>query len=69
MAFDRILATELGVKAFELFKEKKFGTIAVHRNSELTHIELEKVIDQYNAVDLSHNLIKTARGVGISFGD
>jgi len=69
MAFDRILATELGVKAFELVKEKKFGTMAVHLNSEVTNIEIEKVIDKYNKVDLSSNLIQTARGVGISFGD
>ncbi len=69
IAFDRILATELGVKAFELVKGKKFGTIAVHQNSKLTHINLNKVIDQYNKVDLSHNLIHTAKGIGISFGD
>ena len=69
IAFDRILATELGVKAFELVKEKKFGTMAVHQNSKLTHIDLKKVINQYNKVDLSHNLIHTAKGIGISFGD
>ena len=68
-AFDRILATELGVKAFELVKEKKFGTMAIHKNSELTHIKLTEVIDKYNKVNLSHNLIHTAKGVGISFGD
>ncbi len=69
IAFDRILATELGVKAFELVKEKKFGTMAAHLNSQLTHIDLNDVINQYNKVDLSHNLIRTAKGVGISFGD
>jgi len=69
IAFDRILATELGVKAFELVKEKKFGTMAIHKNSELSHISLEKVINQYNKVNLSHNLIHTAKGIGISFGD
>lgn len=69
MAFDRVLATELGVKAFELVKDRKFGTIAVHQNSKLTEIEIEQVIDQHNKVELSHNLIQTAKGVGISFGD
>jgi len=69
MAFDRVLATELGVKAFELVKDKKFGTIAVHQNSKLTEIDIEQVIDQHNKVELSHNLIQTARGIGISFGD
>ncbi len=69
MAFDRILATELGVKAFDLVKNKTYGTIAVHQNSKLTHINLEQVIDQHNKVQLTHNLIGTARGIGISFGD
>lgn len=69
IAFDRILATELGVKAFELVKEKKFGTMAIHQNFELTHKSLKEVIDQYNKVDLTHNLIHTAKGIGISFGE
>jgi 6-phosphofructokinase 1 len=69
MAFDRVLASELGVKAFELVKDRKFGTIAVHQNSKLTAINLEEVIDQHNKVDLSHNLIQTAKGIGISFGE
>ena len=69
IAFDRILATELGVKAFELVQEKNFGTMAIHQNFELTHKSLEEAIDQYNKVDLSHNLIHTAKGIGISFGD
>jgi len=69
IAFDRILATELGVKAFELVKEKKYGTMAVHQNFELKHKNLKEVINQYNKVDLSHNLIHTAKGIGISFGD
>jgi 6-phosphofructokinase 1 len=69
IAFDRILATELGVKAFELVKEKKFGTMAVHQNFELTHKNLKEVINQYNKVELTHNLIHTAKGIGISFGD
>jgi len=69
IAFDRILATELGVKAFELVQEKKYGTMAVHQNFELTDKDLKTVIDQYNKVDLSHNLIHTAKGIGISFGN
>jgi len=69
IAFDRILATELGVKAFELVEEKKYGTMAIHKNGELAHVGIQDVINQYNKVDLSHNLIHTAKGIGISFGD
>ena len=69
VAFDRILATELGVKAFELVLEKKFGTMAIHKNSKLKYINLEEVINKYNKVELTHNLIHTAKGIGINFGD
>lgn len=69
MAFDRILATELGVKAFETILEKKFGTMTIHKNGELTNIPLEKVIDKNNKIETTHNLIQTAKGIGISFGD
>ena len=69
IAFDRILATELGVKAFELVEEKKYGTMAIHKNGELAYVGIQDVINQYNKVDLSHNLIHTAKGIGISFGD
>lgn len=68
-AFDRILATGLGVKAFEMVKEKNFSTMAIHKNGELDAIDLKEVIDKYNKVDLTHNLIHTAKGVGINFGD
>ncbi|NOR28164.1 MAG: ATP-dependent 6-phosphofructokinase [Lutibacter sp.] len=69
IAFDRILATQLGVKSVELALDKKFGTMAIHKNSDVSHINLKKVINKYNKVDLSHNLIHTAKGIGISFGD
>lgn len=69
MAFDRVLATQLGVKAFELVKERNFGTVAVHKNSKLSHVDLQQVIDKGNKVHLSHSLIRTAKGIGINFGD
>ena len=69
MAYDRVLATALGVKAFELVQERNFGTVAVHQNSKLTQVDLQKVIDKGNKVQLSHNLIRTAKGIGINFGD
>lgn len=69
MAFDRILATELGIKAFESVLDNKFGSMVVHKNSEVTNIVLEIVIDKYNKIDTTHNLIQTAKGIGISFGD
>ena len=41
IAFDRILATLFGVKAFELAMEEKFGRMVAFRNNEITSVTLE----------------------------
>jgi len=69
IAFDRILATELGVNAFELILRKKFGVMVTHQQQKIVPVPIKDVINKYNKIDLNHNLIKTARGIGISFGD
>lgn len=68
-AFDRILATELGVQAVENVKTEQFGVMVVHRERKIISVPFHQVIDKYNQVNLNGNLIKTARGIGISFGD
>lgn len=69
IAFDRILASSMGVKAFELLKAEKFGTMVSYKNNNLTAVTLQEAVAEYNFVELDHYLIKTARALGISFGD
>jgi len=69
IAFDRILATELGVNAFELVLKKQFGVMVTHQQQKIVPVPIKEVINKYNQINLDHNLIKTARGIGISFGD
>ena len=69
IAFDRILATELGVYAFELIKKNIFGVMTAHQQQKLISVPFNDVIDKDNQISLNDNLIKTARGIGISFGD
>ncbi|RMG70804.1 MAG: ATP-dependent 6-phosphofructokinase [Bacteroidetes bacterium] len=68
-AFDRILATQFGVKAFELVKEGKYGHMAALRHKEIIAVPLEEAIAHYNYVDPEGYLVHCARQVGISFGD
>jgi 6-phosphofructokinase 1 len=68
VAFDRILATAFGVKAFELVKEKKYGKMVSYTNNDITETTLKKAISSYNFVDKDHYLINTAKSLGISFG-
>jgi ATP-dependent phosphofructokinase / diphosphate-dependent phosphofructokinase len=68
-AFDRILATSMGVKAFEMVQNDQFGQMVSYRNHELTTVSLEDAVKEYNFVKPDNYLINTARKMGVSFGD
>lgn len=68
-AYDRVLATLFGVKAFELALEGKFGQMVTFRNNEVSSTSLEEATRDYNFVDRNSFLVMAARGLGISFGD
>ncbi len=70
LAFDRILSTAFGVKAFEMALKGSFGNMVVYKNNDYSEVPLLEATSQYNHVNLENTyLLKTARGVGISFGD
>jgi 6-phosphofructokinase 1 len=69
IAYDRILATQFGVKAFEMVLEGKFGEMAAYRHSDIVSVPFAAAIDKIKLVDPDCDLVKTAKGVGISFGD
>jgi 6-phosphofructokinase 1 len=69
IAFDRVLATLFGVKAFELVLEKKFGRMVAIHNNAITSVSLKKATEEYNFVKKNSYLVKAAKGLGISFGD
>lgn len=69
VAYDRVLATLYGVKAFELVLENKFGQMVAFRNNSVTSVSLEEATQDYNVVNKESFLVKAAKGLGISFGD
>ena len=83
-AYDRVLSTKYGSKAMELAVQGKFNVLTVLKNGKLDSVPLEDVVGcnkEIGAVQdglISNNvklvtpdddLIKTARNVGICFGD
>lgn len=68
-AFDRILASAMGVKAFELVSSGDFGRMVSFHNNELTSVPIIDAISEYNFVSPDHYLVHVARSTGISFGD
>lgn len=69
VAFDRVLATLLGVKAFELALKKDFGKMVSFVNNAVTSVTLEAATREHRLVDKNSYLVQAARGLNISFGD
>ncbi|MEJ2004235.1 MAG: 6-phosphofructokinase, partial [Cyclobacteriaceae bacterium] len=69
VAFDRILATAFGVHAFELVLQQKYGYMVAYQNNSVVEVPLKEATREYNYVNKSSYLVRTARGLGISFGD
>lgn len=69
VAYDRILATLFGVKAFELVLEKNFGRMVAFKNNSFTSVTLDEATQDYHGVDKDAYLVQACRGLGISFGD
>lgn len=69
MAYDRVLASAFGIKAFEMVLDGAFGCMAAFRNFDVTHVSLKEATAEYNHVRKDSFHLKTARGLGICFGD
>jgi len=67
--FDRILASQFGVKAFEMVLEGKWGHMVAYQHPDIMAVPIADAIQSYNLVDLDSDIVRTARGLGISFGD
>jgi 6-phosphofructokinase 1 len=69
VAYDRILASLLGVKAFELVLAQKFGHMVSFQDNQVTAVTLDEATREHRLVDKDSFLVHAARGLGISFGD
>ena len=83
-AFDRVLSTKYGSKAMELAIEGKFNVLTVIKDGKLDCVPLEDVVgnnkvigavsgntaeSNLRKVNMDHDLVKTARNIGICLGD
>jgi len=68
-AQDRLLSTGFGYTAAQLALGEKWGQMASYRCGEFTSVPLKESIKQLRLVPVDHQLIKSARAIGTSFGD
>ena len=68
-SFDRILATRFGGKAVELVRRGEFGSMVAFAPPEIVSLPLEQVVGKMRVVPADHDLLLTARALGVTFGD
>jgi 6-phosphofructokinase 1 len=64
-----MMAAAFGVKAVELIAAGRFGRMVAWQNRRLVDVPLAQVAAGPRLVDPVGDLVLTARGLGISFGD
>lgn len=69
IAFDRILATEFGVKAMELAIEGTYGEMVAYHHPRIVSVPFLEAISNYNIIKTDSSLVHTARGIGMCLGD
>src|SRR5580658_4272795 len=67
--FDRVLATRFGVAAVELIAKGEFGKMVALRASSIVAVDMAEAIGKLKTVRPHGELVRTARAIGIGFGD
>ena len=68
IAFDRILASQFGVRAMEEVISGNYGQMVAYRHPDIVAVPLEEAVRAQNLVDPNGSLVHTAKGLGIEFG-
>ena len=67
--YDRLLATRFGGAAIEAVEKQKWGHMVALQSPHIVTVPFVDVINHPRSVELDHDLMRTARATGISFGD
>jgi phosphofructokinase-like protein len=67
--YDRLLAMRFGGAAVRAVESGKWGHMVALQSPHIVTIPLKEALRQAKRVELDHDVIRTARETGISFGD
>lgn len=68
-SIDRIIASAFGVRAVDLLFEGKDRRVVGWMERKVVDVALSDITNTSGAVDVDGDLVKTAKGLGISFGE
>lgn len=67
--YDRLLATRFGGAAVQAVEDGKWGQMVALQSPNIVTIPIEDALREPKKVQVGHDLVRTARRLGISFGD
>ena len=67
--YDRLLATRFGGAAVRAVAEGRWGCMVALQTPHIVTVPIVDVLRERKCVDINHDVVQTARAVGISFGD
>jgi 6-phosphofructokinase 1 len=67
--YDRLLATRFGGAAVEAVEAGKWGHMVALQSPDIVTVPISDALKQPRRVDPNHDIVRTARRTGISFGD
>ena len=68
-AYDRLIALRFGAAAVRCVEEHRFGTMVALDPPEIRAVPLEDAISHIKRVPVHSDTVRTARDLGVSFGD
>ena len=67
--YDRLLATRFGGAAARAVADSKWGYMVALQTPDIVTVPIREALQVAKRVDPRHDVVRTARAVGISFGD
>jgi 6-phosphofructokinase 1 len=68
-SYDRLLATRFGGAAVRAVEQQRWGHMVALQSPHIVTIPIKDALREPKRVDPSHDLVQTARQIGVSFGD
>lgn len=68
-AYDRVLSTRFGTAAAQLIADEAYGQMVALRGTEIIGVPLSEIAGKLKGVPVNCEEVRSARDLGISFGD
>ena len=68
-SYDRVLATRFGAYAVDALLRGESGVMAALKSPDIVSVSIEQIAGRTRTVPVNGDIVRTARHIGVSFGD